>query len=86
MPGGGYHWLSEKEGPPVCAWLNRAGWHCAVLRYRVQHRWPAPLLDTATPHHTAIPHHAATPPHDHAARPHASQHNNCQLREATQIQ
>lgn len=44
-PGGGYMWLTLSEGPPVCDWLNSAGFHCAVLKYRVLRLHPAPLLD-----------------------------------------
>ena len=46
-PGGGYGFVSENESETIAAWLNAAGWHAAVLRYRVgpRHRHPAQLHD-----------------------------------------
>ena len=46
-PGGGYAFVSDTESYTIAHWLNRAGWHAAVLRYRVgpRHRFPAQLYD-----------------------------------------
>ena len=46
-PGGGYGTLADHEGEPVAQWLNRQGFHAAVLRYRhgPDNRHPRPTLD-----------------------------------------
>ena len=46
LPGGGWTWLNtEKEGRPVCRWLNAARMHCAIVEYRTLRTHPAPFLD-----------------------------------------
>ena len=46
FPGGGYGLLSNTEAARAVTFLNeRAGVHAVVVRYRVQRRHPAPLLD-----------------------------------------
>ncbi|MEM8781809.1 MAG: alpha/beta hydrolase [Planctomycetota bacterium] len=47
LPGGGYASLAEHEGEPVARRFNDAGFHAAVLRYRLgpEHRHPAMLHD-----------------------------------------
>ena len=44
-PGGAYVNLSPFEGPPVCRWLNKLGFHAGLLLYRQLRMHPAPLLD-----------------------------------------
>jgi acetyl esterase/lipase len=48
-PGGGYQHLAPHEADPVALWLNEAGIHAAVLRYRIApaYQHPAPLLDVS---------------------------------------
>lgn len=50
FPGGGYRAHSPSEGAAYAAWLNRAGFHAFVLRYRLAsagHRHPAMIEDAA---------------------------------------
>jgi acetyl esterase/lipase len=43
FPGGGYTILAyDLEGTEVCEWLNRAGIHCALVKYRVPDSGPYP--------------------------------------------
>lgn len=37
--------LQGYEGRAVCLWLNQAGYHCALLEYRILRAHPGPLLD-----------------------------------------
>jgi len=47
-PGGGYGVLAAHEAEPIAQWLNHAGFHAFLLRYRIApHRHPAPLQDAA---------------------------------------
>ncbi len=44
FPGGGYEILAyDLEGTEVCAWLNRIGVNCALVKYRVPHAGPFPM-------------------------------------------
>lgn len=47
MPGGAYMKLAEHEGDDIARWLNRDGFHAAVLWYRLapRHEHPAMLHD-----------------------------------------
>jgi acetyl esterase/lipase len=45
FPGGGYGRLSEKEGCASCLLLNQLGLNAVLVHYRVQHKYPASLLD-----------------------------------------
>lgn len=48
FPGGGYNILAyDLEGTEVCAWLNRIGVACALLKYRVPNTGPYPKSDAA---------------------------------------
>jgi len=43
FPGGGYRYLAiDLEGTEVCAWLNRIGVSCVLLKYRVPQTGPYP--------------------------------------------
>jgi acetyl esterase/lipase len=43
FPGGGYNILAiDLEGTEVCDWLNAAGIHCVLLKYRVPNTGPYP--------------------------------------------
>ncbi len=45
-PGGGYACLAyEKEGVEVARWLNRLGYHAAVLKYRIPNDRPGARVD-----------------------------------------
>lgn len=58
-PGGGYGGRADHEGAPVAQRFNAAGFHAAVIQYRVSpHRHPAPLLDASRAVRLAR-HHAA---------------------------
>ncbi|MGC9522225.1 MAG: alpha/beta hydrolase [Anaerolineae bacterium] len=47
-PGGGYAGRAPHEQGPIAEQYNAAGFHAAVLQYRVApHRHPAPILDAA---------------------------------------
>ena len=47
IPGGGYHFCSDREADPVAMPYLKAGWHAFILRYSLneQARWPQPLED-----------------------------------------
>jgi len=46
LPGGGYEMRADHEGAPVAEKFNRAGFHTAVVQYRVAPRtYPDPQLD-----------------------------------------
>ena len=47
-PGGGYRFLSDREGEPIALRFTAQGCHAFVLRYSVQTRLPAPMLDLAS--------------------------------------
>jgi acetyl esterase/lipase len=48
FPGGGYNILAiDLEGTEVCDWLNSAGIHCVLLKYRVPNTGPYPKSDAA---------------------------------------
>ena len=47
-PGGGYHFLSEREAEPIALRFLALGFNCAVVWYRVApNRFPAPQQDAA---------------------------------------
>ncbi|HEX3046916.1 MAG TPA: alpha/beta hydrolase, partial [Bacillota bacterium] len=47
-PGGGYGFVSEREGEPIALQFNAAGFQAFVLNYSVSpHRHPQPLLDVS---------------------------------------
>ena len=46
-PGGGYTGLSDREAEPIALRFLAHGYHAFVLRYSVQTRLPAPMLDLA---------------------------------------
>jgi acetyl esterase/lipase len=46
-PGGGYRMTSDREAEPVALRFLAHGYHVFVLRYAVQTRFPAPMLDLA---------------------------------------
>ena len=47
IPGGGYHFCSEREADPVAFPYLKAGYHAFILRYSLneQAQWPHPLND-----------------------------------------
>lgn len=48
LPGGGYRFLAEHEGPAYAEWLSENGFTCFVVQYRLAsdgYRWPAMLWD-----------------------------------------
>ncbi len=47
IPGGGYHFCSDREADPVCFPYLKAGYHAFILRYSLneQAEWPHPLED-----------------------------------------
>lgn len=47
LPGGGYHFCSDREADPVAWPYLKAGYHAFILRYSLneQSRWPNPLTD-----------------------------------------
>ena len=47
IPGGGYHFCSDREADPVAFPYLKAGYHAFILRYSLngQAVWPNPLLD-----------------------------------------
>ena len=47
LPGGGYHFCSEREADPVALAYLKAGYQAFILRYSLneQARWPNPLSD-----------------------------------------
>ena len=47
IPGGGYHFCSDREADPVAFPYLQAGYHAFILRYTVngQAAWPRPLED-----------------------------------------
>lgn len=47
IPGGGYHFCSEREADPVAFPYLKAGYHAFILRYSLngQAAWPHPLED-----------------------------------------
>ena len=50
LPGGGYGFVSDREGEPVARYFNAAGFNCFVLRYSVNQGeacFPAPLYQAA---------------------------------------
>ena len=47
-PGGGYTGLSDREAEPIALRFLAHGHHAFVLRYSVQTRLPAPMLDLAS--------------------------------------
>jgi acetyl esterase/lipase len=48
FPGGGYtHLAIDIEGTEVCDWLNSAGLHCVLLKYRVPNTGPYPKSPAA---------------------------------------
>ena len=50
LPGGGYGFVSDREGEPVARYFNAAGFNCFVLRYTVNQGeacFPAPLYQAA---------------------------------------
>jgi acetyl esterase/lipase len=46
-PGGGYFMTSDREAEPVALRFLARGYHAFVVRYSVQSRFPAPMLDLA---------------------------------------
>lgn len=46
-PGGGYLFTSDREAEPIALRFLARGYHAFVLRYSVQARFPAPMLDLA---------------------------------------
>jgi acetyl esterase/lipase len=46
-PGGGYMMTSNREAEPGALRFLARGYHVFVLRYSVQTRFPAPMLDLA---------------------------------------
>ncbi len=51
IPGGGYHWCSDREGDPVALHFLSQGYNTFVLEYTTAHnadpKWPAPLVDAS---------------------------------------
>ena len=47
IPGGGYHFCSDREAEPVAFAYLKAGYHAFILRYSINEdaRWPNPLSD-----------------------------------------
>lgn len=47
FPGGGYHYLSDREADPVALAYSRAGYQTFILRYTLRDKggWPCPLQD-----------------------------------------
>ena len=47
LPGGGYHFCSDREADPVAFPYLKAGYHAFILRYSLneQAEWPRPLED-----------------------------------------
>lgn len=47
IPGGGYHFCSDREADPVAMPYLKAGYHAFILRYSLgeQAEWPRPLED-----------------------------------------
>ena len=47
LPGGGYHFCSDREADPVAFPYLRAGYHAFILRYSLNDQavWPRPLED-----------------------------------------
>ena len=47
IPGGGYHFCSEREADPVAFPYMKAGYHAFILRYSLNDQavWPNPLSD-----------------------------------------
>ncbi len=46
LPGGGYGFVSDREGEPVARYFNAKGFNCFVLRYTIntgEACFPAPL-------------------------------------------
>jgi acetyl esterase/lipase len=46
-PGGAYMFTSDREAEPIALRFLAQGYHAFVLRYSVQARFPAPMLDLA---------------------------------------
>ena len=51
IPGGGYHWCSDREGDPVALHFLAQGFNTFVLEYSTAHNadvtWPSPLVDAS---------------------------------------
>ena len=50
LPGGGYGFVSDREGEPVARYFNAKGFNCFVLRYTIntgEACFPAPLYQAA---------------------------------------
>lgn len=51
IPGGGYHWCSDREGDPVALHFLSQGYNTFVLEYSTAHNadptWPSPLVDAS---------------------------------------
>jgi acetyl esterase/lipase len=50
LPGGGYRFLAQHEGPAYAEWLSEQGFTCFVVQYRLAvdgYRWPVMLWDAA---------------------------------------
>ena len=50
LPGGGYRFLAQHEGPAYAEWLSENGFTCFLVQYRLasdDYRWPAMLWDAA---------------------------------------
>ena len=45
LPGGGYHYCSDREAEPVAFRFASEGFNCFVLRYTTMTKYPAPQLD-----------------------------------------
>ena len=45
LPGGGYHFISEREGEPVATRFLNEGYSAFVLEYSLKTAYPAPLLE-----------------------------------------
>ncbi len=47
IPGGGYHFCSDREAEPVAYAYLKAGYHAFILRYSLNEKaeWPNPLCD-----------------------------------------
>ena len=48
-PGGGYHWLSDREAEPIAKTFFGAGMNCFVLRYSLNEKacFPQPLVEAS---------------------------------------
>lgn len=48
-PGGGYHWLSDREAEPIAKTFFAAGMNCFVLRYSLNEEacFPQPLVEAS---------------------------------------